>query len=283
MPRHPIDAFMTPAPVSIGVHQPLSAAAALMRERGFRHLPVVEGSALRGVISERDVLLAQSLAPEGADWPVERAMTDAPYTVPPDTALGEVVRVMGRHKIGSAVICDRDGKVIGILTSTDAMRVMAELLGAGTAELAPSEIRQRVLDDHARLSALLEYIEGLVKRLDRGERSVAPRLHQWMRDLHAFVRAHIALEDRILAPAIRDADGFGPARLEEFSRVHEAQKQELAERLETMRALDDTEELGKLVRDVVALLREDMRLEEKMFLSETVLRDHLMPTDTFGG
>ena len=48
---------MTPFPYSIDVDAPLAAAHQLMREHAFRHLPVTEGGALVGMLSDRDIKL----------------------------------------------------------------------------------------------------------------------------------------------------------------------------------------------------------------------------------
>src|SRR5437879_4833811 len=47
--------YMTPAPHTIGVEQPLAVAAALMQAHHIRHLPVLHGGKLVGILSERDV------------------------------------------------------------------------------------------------------------------------------------------------------------------------------------------------------------------------------------
>ena len=47
---------MTPSPLTIGADDSILAAAALMGERSIRHLPVVEGGNLVGIVSIRDVL-----------------------------------------------------------------------------------------------------------------------------------------------------------------------------------------------------------------------------------
>ena len=49
---------MTPFPYSIDIERPVSAARALMREHGVRHLPVTDDGALAGVVSDRDLGLA---------------------------------------------------------------------------------------------------------------------------------------------------------------------------------------------------------------------------------
>ena len=126
--KTPIEKFMVPTPETVGQEQSLAFAAKKMEEHGFRHLPVLHGGALVGVISERDVNMVSGLPeidPEALT--VEDAMTPDPYAVTPGTMLGEVVAAMIEHKYGCAVISD-GAKVHGIVTTTDMLRILAQEL-----------------------------------------------------------------------------------------------------------------------------------------------------------
>ena len=54
-------------------------------------------------------------------------MTPEPYTVQPDAALWEVAKHMARETFGCAVITDDHGAVVGLFTTSDALRVLADL------------------------------------------------------------------------------------------------------------------------------------------------------------
>lgn len=126
--KRTVDSYMTKSPQSVAREAPLAEAMALMDEHHIRHLPVMFGDRMVGVISERDVILVNSLKDLGIpDITVEDAMTTEPYTVAPGDDLGDVVRQMAEKKIGSAVVVD-DKKVVGIFTAVDACRALAELL-----------------------------------------------------------------------------------------------------------------------------------------------------------
>ncbi len=123
-----IQKYMTTSPHSIGVEQPLSKAHDMMREHGIRHLPVLHGGKLVGMITDRDLHLVESLV--GVDpskVKVEEAMATVVYAVTPECPLDEVVGTMGEHKYGSAVIMQNE-KVVGIFTTVDVCRALAELL-----------------------------------------------------------------------------------------------------------------------------------------------------------
>lgn len=126
----PIEAVMTPLPVSIGIDARITEARELMTEHDIRHLPVTEGGEIVGVVTQRDIGLV--LDPEG-EHPFDRelrvrtiCMPDA-YVVPPETPLDTVVAAMARRRIGSALVA-RAGRLLGIFTATDACRLYADTL-----------------------------------------------------------------------------------------------------------------------------------------------------------
>jgi acetoin utilization protein AcuB len=119
---------MTPLTHSIGDEQPMAEAARKMRAQRIRHLPVLRGGALLGILSERDLALVESLP--GVDpgaVPVSQAMTEEPYAVSPDTSLLDVLEQMAQHKYGAVLVVE-DEKPIGIFTTIDALALAHDLL-----------------------------------------------------------------------------------------------------------------------------------------------------------
>ncbi|MFK7986788.1 MAG: CBS domain-containing protein [Sandaracinaceae bacterium] len=124
----PISEHMTLQPHTIGKDQPLSKASALMREHTIRHLPVLHGGQLLGILSNRDVYLVESLNDVDPDTvTVEEAMTPDPYSVTPEVALVDVVGRMAEKKYGAAVVMN-GREVAGIFTTIDALRLLGERL-----------------------------------------------------------------------------------------------------------------------------------------------------------
>jgi acetoin utilization protein AcuB len=120
--------YMTASPLTIGVDQTLAQAHLMMRSHGIRHLPVLSGGKLEGILSDRDISLVEALRDvDPAKVKVEEAMTPILYTVSPDAALEEVAARMAEHKYGSALVV-KDGKVVGVFTAVDALRALSELL-----------------------------------------------------------------------------------------------------------------------------------------------------------
>lgn len=123
-----IDKYMTTSPLTIEQDSSLAHAQKVMADSKIRHLPVVDGEKLVGILSDRDVALISSIA--GADphtLRVTDAMTPKPYTTSPKTTIDEVVTHMAEHKIGSVVVTDNN-HVVGIFTAVDALAAFAHLL-----------------------------------------------------------------------------------------------------------------------------------------------------------
>ncbi len=122
-----VQKYMTPAPHTIGDEQTLHHASEMMRQYAIRHLPVLHGGQLTGMITERDIAVIGGLA--GVDpkkFRVEQAMSGEPYTVSPETLISEVAAEMAEKKYGSAIVV-QNHKVVGVFTAVDACRVLAEL------------------------------------------------------------------------------------------------------------------------------------------------------------
>jgi acetoin utilization protein AcuB len=123
-----VQKYMSTTPHSIGRAQSLRVAHAMMHEHQIRHLPVLEGGRLVGILTERDVALITSMMDANEkDTTVEEAMTTDVYAVSPDALLDEVASEMAERKYGSAVVLQNQ-KVVGIFTTVDACRALAEIL-----------------------------------------------------------------------------------------------------------------------------------------------------------
>jgi acetoin utilization protein AcuB len=132
MKRNPqVIAFMTPFPHSIDVDAPLEDAHKLMREHRFRHLPVMSGGEIVGVLTDRDIKLVLGPdfgSPDERELRVRDAYVERPCVVPASTPVAKVARVMAQNRIGSAIVT-KHGKLVGIFTVTDACRALAEIIG----------------------------------------------------------------------------------------------------------------------------------------------------------
>jgi acetoin utilization protein AcuB len=125
----PMSRYMTRQPWTIRKDAKMSQAHELMRAHRIRHLPVLEGGRLIGIVSDRDLHLLETLPDSDPDEvTVEEAMTEDVYAVGLDDPVDAVAERMAAHKYGCAIVANRRGVVEGIFTTVDAMQVLADVL-----------------------------------------------------------------------------------------------------------------------------------------------------------
>lgn len=123
-----ISKYMSTTPHTIGADQSLEKASKLMSEFNIRHLPVLEGGKLVGILSDRDVSLVESFKDvDPRKVKVEEAYTPDPYIASPTSSLADVCELMASKKYGCALVCDNN-KLVGIFTWVDALSALNELL-----------------------------------------------------------------------------------------------------------------------------------------------------------
>lgn len=111
--------------ITIGADDPAGVARTTMRQQRIRHLVVLEGTRLVGVVSERD-LGGTKRAASGRVLSVRDVMTADPVSASPATTLRQAANLMRGRSIGSLVVVD-NGRVAGIVTTTD----LLDQLGRG--------------------------------------------------------------------------------------------------------------------------------------------------------
>jgi len=123
-----IQKYMTTTPQTLGGEQNLLKAKSLMSDLNIRHLPVLHGGQLVGIVSDRDLKLVESFKDvDPAQVTLKEIMISDPYTVSPDASLEEVANTMAEFKYGAAVVVQNQ-QVVGIFTAIDALKALAELL-----------------------------------------------------------------------------------------------------------------------------------------------------------
>jgi acetoin utilization protein AcuB len=129
--------YMTPEPVTLSEDESMGEALMLMRRHNIRHLPVVNGSILVGIVTDRDLRraspsllsgIAEERYQEVLDGTsVARIMTREPFTVRLDTDLDEAVGLLVEKKLGSLPVVN-GAELVGIFTEVDALRVLLDVL-----------------------------------------------------------------------------------------------------------------------------------------------------------
>ncbi len=121
---------MTPFPYSIDRGASLRHAHEMMVDHRVRHLPVLEGHTLVGIVSDRDIKRALDpdlgLPPKDELF-VHDVYVPDPITVDAATPLDVVLDRMATAHVGSVLIT-KHGRIAGIFTSTDACRIYCEHL-----------------------------------------------------------------------------------------------------------------------------------------------------------
>jgi acetoin utilization protein AcuB len=117
----------------------VQSAHRIMLDRSLRHLPVVAGAKLAGLVSERELLLAISRAKDGSFvYPrltVGEVMTLAHVAVTPSATMSEIARLMVDARLDAIPILSAQNTLVGLVTANDLMRAMTKL-----AQAAPSNL-----------------------------------------------------------------------------------------------------------------------------------------------
>jgi len=134
MSRRHVSDIMQRKIVTISAGERLSTVEDIMTLGGVRHVPVVRGGQLVGVVSERDLLRVSlsNLNKSGSDErraflhavEIERVMSVPPIVIGPDAGVEDAARVMADRKIGCLPVVE-NGKLIGLVTETDVLRYFA--------------------------------------------------------------------------------------------------------------------------------------------------------------
>ena len=126
---------MTQDVVTVGPEESAARAWGLCRERNIRHLPVVEGGRLVGIVSDRDL---RDLSPprDTADqentlgWvQIRDMMSTGVVTAHPLDTIEHAAKVIYENRFNCLPVVAND-EIVGIITSSDLVRTLVELTGA---------------------------------------------------------------------------------------------------------------------------------------------------------
>lgn len=140
-PHATIEQMMTPDPQTMSPHATVGEARAELALGRIRHLPIVNGDVLVGLVSERDI----HNEPD-SDLVLSELMTRDVQTVRPDTPAHEVAYLLLRHAIGCVPITDDRDRLVGIVTDTDFVRIAYRYLG-GSVPVDQLEGEEREAED----------------------------------------------------------------------------------------------------------------------------------------
>lgn len=121
--------WMSREPAAAVEDCPIRWALSQMQEAGIRHLLVLDGDRLSGIVSTRDVrrLAVEDLRSPLLSEPVARIMTEDPVTVAPDVPVIEAARLLLEQKIGALPVRYGD-RIVGIFTTADALEALLAMV-----------------------------------------------------------------------------------------------------------------------------------------------------------
>jgi acetoin utilization protein AcuB len=130
---------MTANPSTVAPQATIAEAWDLMRELDARHVPVVDGDILIGMLSDRDVGsldVGRLLTEEGADTlrrrlarPVIQLMSGDVIVAEPETGLGDLITLFLEHKVGAIpVVMPDTRRIVGIVSYIDVLRAVQVML-----------------------------------------------------------------------------------------------------------------------------------------------------------
>ena len=177
-------------PVTATLETRLPNLVRLLQRRGFRHLPVLDGGKLAGIISDRDLKQSKASAASTAEGrerdrlleelTAEQIMARTVVTIGPMCGVEEAAHLMATRKISALPVTEGD-RLVGIVTETDVLQLFVRALGV----LEPSSrVDVIVRDPAAGIGEIVRTAEEaggricsvMTLELPNGEREVALRL-----------------------------------------------------------------------------------------------------------
>lgn len=162
--------YMTRNPVTVTPDVVIPAVRDLLRDRGFRHVPVVnEDGRLLGVVTDRDIrsaypslLVSEQERAAQLDilqqTPVKTIMSQNVVSLHVNATLDDALLLIDRKKVGAVPVVDDNGHVVGVFSIRDLMRAYSQLFGL--AEKGSVLIVLKNSDQPHILSRILDTIES---------------------------------------------------------------------------------------------------------------------------
>jgi acetoin utilization protein AcuB len=129
--------IMTTEITTLREDEVLLDATLILARGGFRHIPILSGKQLAGIVTERDLKhytpsILSGIAPEEynrlmATTPLSKIMTRHPITIEPSRTVYEAARTLYEHRIGCLPVVEA-GELKGIITTTDMLNLLLQFL-----------------------------------------------------------------------------------------------------------------------------------------------------------
>ena len=126
--------WMTKNPITIEQDQSVIEAIHLLKEKNIRRLPVMKKGKLVGLVTEKMLYGYMPAKATSLDqWelhyllsktPVKAAMNPKPHTVPSDTPISDVAKLLKDRKLNGVLVVGEKGDLVGLLTTTNALEAL---------------------------------------------------------------------------------------------------------------------------------------------------------------
>lgn len=130
----PVSKIMTANPKTVHVKMTLGEARDLLVQGGFHHIPVVRGEALVGLLTSSDIMRVMydygqdprsSTAVLDHTHTIEELMTRDVVTIASEAPIRQAFEILAEGAFHAVPVVD-DGRLVGIVTSTDLLRYALE-------------------------------------------------------------------------------------------------------------------------------------------------------------
>ncbi len=115
---------------TVNAGTPLREAVSLLAEKRIGAVPVLDGSGICGIFSERDLVrCVADHGPEALDWPVDRAMSSPVATVDTKTPILAALSIMTQRRMRHLPVVE-SGEIRGIVSIGDLVKHRIERIEA---------------------------------------------------------------------------------------------------------------------------------------------------------
>ena len=125
--RDPLSHVITTNLKTVQISQKMSEVHRLVVENQIHHVPVVDGRRLVGMISTTDIIRLNITVSNADDWTIEKVMKKNLVTIEINDTVRKAAHLLSDGMFHSLPVIDKDNNLIGIITSTDLIRYLAEL------------------------------------------------------------------------------------------------------------------------------------------------------------
>jgi acetoin utilization protein AcuB len=205
---------MTPDPVTLQVSDSVNEAIRLLKEKSIRHLPVMDGDKLVGIVSDRDL---KEFSPSKATTldvyelryvlskaTLSSAMHKDPIWLGPEDTIEKAALLMHDNKIGCLPVKDDAGKLVGIITQEDVFEALVVVTGCrsdtlrlqmtiddapGSVKVVADKVRAHGLKVRSILTSTADVAQGKRELILRVEGD-ASGLESELRQEHSDLKVH---------------------------------------------------------------------------------------------